>query len=77
MPLKKSTTISSILRTLDTNQGDEALLREARNQNRKAISLETIRPRARLRDQQPRSNPPVIGEVQGEGASSFLTSEKD
>jgi hypothetical protein len=30
---------NSVLRTLDTNQGDEAL-KEARNQNRKAISLE-------------------------------------
>jgi hypothetical protein len=40
MPPKKATTTSSILRTLDTNQGDEALLREERNQKRKAISLE-------------------------------------
>jgi hypothetical protein len=37
MPPKKATT-GSILRTLHTNQGDEALLREARNQKRKAIS---------------------------------------
>jgi hypothetical protein len=35
---KKATTIGSILRTLDTNQGDEALLREVRNQKRKAIN---------------------------------------
>jgi hypothetical protein len=40
MPLKKATTTSSVLRTLDTNQGDKALLREVRNQKRKAISLE-------------------------------------
>jgi hypothetical protein len=40
MPPKKATTTSSILRTLDTNQGDEALLKEVRNQKRKAISLE-------------------------------------
>jgi hypothetical protein len=40
MPSKKATTTDSILRTLDTNQGDGALLREARNQNREAISLE-------------------------------------
>jgi hypothetical protein len=32
MPLKKATTSSSILKNLDTNQGDEALLGEARNQ---------------------------------------------
>jgi hypothetical protein len=37
---KKATTTSPILRTLDTNQGDEALLREARNQKRKAINPE-------------------------------------
>jgi hypothetical protein len=40
MPPKKATTTSSVLRTLDTNQGDEALLREARNQKRKTINLE-------------------------------------
>jgi hypothetical protein len=40
MPPKKATTTSPILRTLDTNQGDEDLLREARNQKRKAIDLE-------------------------------------
>jgi hypothetical protein len=34
MQPKKATSTSSILRTLDTNQGDEALLREARNQKR-------------------------------------------
>jgi hypothetical protein len=40
MPPKKAITTSSVLRTFDTNQGDEALLREARNQKRKAINLE-------------------------------------
>jgi hypothetical protein len=40
MLLKKAMTTSSVLRTLDTNQGNEALLREARNQKRKAISPE-------------------------------------
>jgi Flp pilus assembly protein TadD len=40
LPPKKATTTDPVLRTLDTNQGDEALLREARNQKRKAISLE-------------------------------------
>jgi hypothetical protein len=40
MPPKKATTTGSVLGTLDTNQGDEALLREARNQKRKAISQE-------------------------------------
>jgi hypothetical protein len=38
--MQQATTTDSVLRTLDTNQGDEALLREARNQKRKAISLE-------------------------------------
>jgi hypothetical protein len=38
MPPKKATTTGFILGTLDTNQEDEALLREARNQKRKAIS---------------------------------------
>jgi hypothetical protein len=38
MPLKKATTTSSVLRALDTNQVDEALLREARKQKRKATS---------------------------------------
>jgi hypothetical protein len=37
MPPKKATTTSSILRTLDTNQSDKALLREATNQKRKPI----------------------------------------
>jgi hypothetical protein len=40
MPPKKATTTGPILRTLDTNQGDEAILREARNQKRKANSPE-------------------------------------
>jgi hypothetical protein len=40
MLLKKAMTTSSVLRTLDTNQGNKALLREARNQKRKAISPE-------------------------------------
>jgi hypothetical protein len=31
MLLKKSTTLGSILMTLDPNQGDEALIRAARN----------------------------------------------
>jgi hypothetical protein len=35
MPPKKAMEPSSILRTLDPNQGDEALIREARNQKRK------------------------------------------
>jgi hypothetical protein len=39
MPLKKAMAINVVLRTLDPNQGDKAL-REARNQKRKAISLE-------------------------------------
>jgi hypothetical protein len=38
--IPKKATTSSVLQTLDTNQGDEALLREARNQKRKAISPE-------------------------------------
>jgi hypothetical protein len=38
MSLKKATTTGSILRTLDTNQGDKSLLREERNQKMKAIS---------------------------------------
>jgi hypothetical protein len=38
MPLKKATETSSLLRTLDPNQGDEILLREARNQKRKFVS---------------------------------------
>jgi SMC interacting uncharacterized protein involved in chromosome segregation len=37
---KKSMATDSILRTLDPNQGDGALIREARNQKRKAICLE-------------------------------------
>jgi predicted RNase H-like nuclease (RuvC/YqgF family) len=37
---KKATATSSVLKTLGTNQGDEALLREARNQKRKVISPE-------------------------------------
>jgi hypothetical protein len=40
MPPKKATTVGSVLRTLDTTQGGEALLRVARNQKRKAINLE-------------------------------------
>jgi hypothetical protein len=40
MPPKKATSTSSVLRTLDTYQGDEAI-RETRNQKRKAISPET------------------------------------
>jgi hypothetical protein len=40
MSPKKATTTGSIHRILDTNQGDETLLREARNQKRKAISPE-------------------------------------
>jgi hypothetical protein len=39
MSPKKATT-SSVHRTLDTNQGDETLLKEARYQKRKAISPE-------------------------------------
>jgi hypothetical protein len=37
MPRKKATTISIVLTTLETNQGDETLLPEARMQNMKAI----------------------------------------
>jgi hypothetical protein len=37
MPPKKATTTSFVPRTLDTNQGYGALLREARNQKRKAV----------------------------------------
>jgi hypothetical protein len=40
MPPKMATTTSSVLRTLDTNQGDKALLKEVRNQKRKAFNLE-------------------------------------
>jgi predicted RNase H-like nuclease (RuvC/YqgF family) len=36
----KATTTSSVPRTLDTNRRDEVLLREARNQKRKVVSLE-------------------------------------
>jgi biotin-(acetyl-CoA carboxylase) ligase len=39
MPLKKSTTTCALM-PLDPNQGDEALLQEARSQKRKAISPE-------------------------------------
>jgi hypothetical protein len=39
IPLKKAMSTGSSLRTLDPQQGDEAL-REARNQKIKAISLE-------------------------------------
>jgi hypothetical protein len=39
MPPKKSNTTGVVLMPLDPNQGEEALL-EARNQKRKAISLE-------------------------------------
>jgi hypothetical protein len=38
MPSKKATEPRSILRTLDPNQGDKALIREARNQKRKVNS---------------------------------------
>jgi hypothetical protein len=40
MSPKKATTPSSILRTLDPNLGDEALIREAREQKRRSNSLE-------------------------------------
>jgi hypothetical protein len=40
MPPKKAVVTSSVHRTLDPNQGDEALIREARKQKRKAVSLE-------------------------------------
>jgi hypothetical protein len=40
MPLKKAITTGFVLRTLDTNQGDKALLTKVRNQKRKAINLE-------------------------------------
>jgi hypothetical protein len=40
MSPKKTAVIGSVLMTLDPNQGGEALLRKARNQKRKAISLE-------------------------------------
>jgi hypothetical protein len=40
MSPKKAITTGSFLRTLDTNQGDKALLREVRNQKRKAINPE-------------------------------------
>jgi hypothetical protein len=40
MALKKAITIGSVLRTLDTNQGDKALLKEVRNQKRKSINPE-------------------------------------
>jgi hypothetical protein len=40
MSPKKAIATSFILRTLDTNQGDKALLREARNQKRKVVSPE-------------------------------------
>jgi hypothetical protein len=36
MPLKKITTTGSILGPIDPNQGNEALIREARNQKKKA-----------------------------------------
>jgi ABC-type Fe3+-citrate transport system substrate-binding protein len=39
MSPKNATATDSVLRTLATNQGDKALLREARNQKRMAISL--------------------------------------
>jgi hypothetical protein len=38
MPPKKTATIGVVLTMLNTNQGDETLLREARTQMRKAIS---------------------------------------
>jgi hypothetical protein len=38
MPQKKATAICSILAPIDPNQGNEALIREARNQKKKAIS---------------------------------------
>jgi hypothetical protein len=40
MPPKNATITYFVLMTLDTNQGDKALLREARNQTRKEINLE-------------------------------------
>jgi hypothetical protein len=40
MPPKKAATTISVLRTLDTNQGDELLLREGRNKKRKAVNPE-------------------------------------
>jgi hypothetical protein len=38
MSPKKPTTISVVVTPLDTNQGEEALVREARKQKRKAVS---------------------------------------
>jgi hypothetical protein len=38
MPPKKATTTGSILTPIDPNQGNEALIREARNQKKKATS---------------------------------------
>jgi hypothetical protein len=40
MSPKKSTTTSVVLMPLDPNQGEEALLRESRNQKRKVVSFE-------------------------------------
>jgi hypothetical protein len=40
MPPKKARETGFVLRNLDPNQGDEVLLREARNQKRKDVSLE-------------------------------------
>jgi hypothetical protein len=39
MPEKKAATTSSTLAPIDTNQGNEALIREAKIQKKKAISL--------------------------------------
>jgi hypothetical protein len=38
MPPKKPTTISVVVTPLDTNQGEEALVREPRKQKRKVVS---------------------------------------
>jgi hypothetical protein len=38
MPPKKAMTTGSILTPIDPNQGNEALIREARNQKKKATS---------------------------------------
>jgi hypothetical protein len=40
MPPKNAMETGSVLSTLYPNQGDEALVREARNQKRKAVNLE-------------------------------------
>jgi hypothetical protein len=76
MPPKKAAATSSILAPIDPNQGNEALIREARNKKKKAISLP---PREEYLDEEISNLEPSTSKwrIARKNASSFRALKKD